>query len=280
MVAGTAPIVSDAFDTLKDALFAGLCWKSESPVLNTLGILSWIYLFGVHVYLFCHQGGIGEFAPTYAGIISIAPKSEEGPAFNWKESLLVFLFKQTTPAKVRNIQFEDGAQVPAAILYMIIEGGSPIVATLNIIVPLTKIAFAHFFNNPLGKHVGPWLQRQLVQAGRNGNKARTEALLATVYATDELTALVFQDVGSLANEMLGLSNHGEYLDLSSKNIRDEQAKALAEALKSNDRLTELNLRGNEIGDDGAKVPTDRPAPLPPDRFRHGMQCLQAAVAAC
>lgn len=48
-VAGTFPLIADAYDTLKDVLVGALCIHSDSRVLKVLGIISWLYLAAIHV---------------------------------------------------------------------------------------------------------------------------------------------------------------------------------------------------------------------------------------
>ncbi|CAF1472311.1 unnamed protein product, partial [Didymodactylos carnosus] len=49
------------------------------------------------------------------------------------------------------------------------------------------------------------------------------------------------------------SNDTTILDVASNNISDAGAKAIAEALKTNQTLTELNIENNNISDAGAKA---------------------------
>ncbi|MFP3012804.1 MAG: hypothetical protein ACEY3D_07870 [Rickettsia sp.] len=54
-------------------------------------------------------------------------------------------------------------------------------------------------------------------------------------------------------EANGLRNGDTTLNLNNKNLGDEEAKALAEGLKTNNSITQLNLHNNQIGDEGAKA---------------------------
>eukprot|EP00435_Cladocopium_sp_Y103_P072379 s374_g40.t1 len=48
------PFISDQFDTLKDIIFGALCFQSEHWAIQSLGVLSWLYLLAFHAwFVFC-----------------------------------------------------------------------------------------------------------------------------------------------------------------------------------------------------------------------------------
>ena len=50
-LAAVAPFISDPFDTLKDAVFGGLCLADDNMLVKLLGVFSWIWLLLVHAKL-------------------------------------------------------------------------------------------------------------------------------------------------------------------------------------------------------------------------------------
>ena len=62
------PFISDAFDTLKDVVFGGLCILNEHEVIKTLGAFSWMWLLIVHVGLLYRLDTLRQLVSTYLSV--------------------------------------------------------------------------------------------------------------------------------------------------------------------------------------------------------------------
>jgi len=213
-VFGMMPIISDAYDTLKDVLFGALCLQSNYLLLKILGVSSWLYLLFVHVRLLRQQDCVSELAGSYIPVMMALTEAssdsqqvearqgeerkeggttyqflrtsqeqeeqsaEGGAACNFCKHvvsrLLQTLYKQTTPAKQRIILEENAFQAVAAVIYLLLEGGSPFVAYITLAVPICQLLFAFLFHDCLRRRVLPWLGDQLIDSIRGDNLAKAE----------------------------------------------------------------------------------------------------------
>ena len=62
------PFISDAFDTLKDVVFGGLCMVNDDVVIKVLGAVSWMWLLIVHVGLLCREDTLMQLVSTYLSV--------------------------------------------------------------------------------------------------------------------------------------------------------------------------------------------------------------------
>jgi hypothetical protein len=62
------PFISDAFDTLKDVIFGGLCMVSEHEVIKVLGAFSWMWLLIVHLGLLGREDTLMPLVSTYLSV--------------------------------------------------------------------------------------------------------------------------------------------------------------------------------------------------------------------
>eukprot|EP00931_Biecheleriopsis_adriatica_P024217 TRINITY_DN15147_c0_g2_i1.p1 TRINITY_DN15147_c0_g2~~TRINITY_DN15147_c0_g2_i1.p1 ORF type:complete len:573 (+),score=120.22 TRINITY_DN15147_c0_g2_i1:64-1782(+) len=169
----TVPTMADTVDTTKDAIFAGLCLRSESKILQLIGVSSLAWLLAVHAYFLRNDDLVVELTGSYAGVMyankktpktqaqeDLAKKEEEEKAKTTCGSKIlgkiqsmgmqaaVLIFNQTTPGKRQVIVSENAPQALAAVAYLYFEGGSPLVATMNLGLPVAQWTFAystHFF---------------------------------------------------------------------------------------------------------------------------------------
>ena len=71
-IAGTWPIFSDAYDTLKDVLFGALCIQSEYWLLKIIGAVSWMYLILIHMYFARDDNCVADLIACYLCVL-LAP---------------------------------------------------------------------------------------------------------------------------------------------------------------------------------------------------------------
>ena len=62
------PFISDAFDTLKDVIFGGLCMVNEHVVIKVLGAFSWMWLLIVHLGLLGREDTLMPLVSTYLSV--------------------------------------------------------------------------------------------------------------------------------------------------------------------------------------------------------------------
>ena len=75
-IVGTWPILSDAYDTLKDVLFGALCIQSEYVLLKIIGAASWMYLILIHVYFARDDNCVADLILCYLCVL-MAPTTAE-----------------------------------------------------------------------------------------------------------------------------------------------------------------------------------------------------------
>ncbi|CAE7783542.1 unnamed protein product, partial [Symbiodinium pilosum] len=73
-IVGTWPIISDAYDTLKDVLFGALCIQSEHWLLKLIGVISWLYLILIHMYFARDDNCVTDLISCYLCVL-MAPTS-------------------------------------------------------------------------------------------------------------------------------------------------------------------------------------------------------------
>ena len=167
------PFLSDFFDSLKDIIFGGLCMQSEYAVLKIVGVVSWIYLLAIHVYFFNSPNCLAELTATYLSVLVAAPKPKsDSSLMNFRETVLLALYKQTTPTKRNLLLIENVPQALFSLLFLYYEGssgGSPFVTIMNLIVPCAQIAAAFLFFGVLRQNVAAGLAKKLDRALAFGN---------------------------------------------------------------------------------------------------------------
>eukprot|EP00438_Fugacium_kawagutii_P016887 Skav223777 [mRNA] locus=scaffold521:223547:224984:+ [translate_table: standard] len=161
-----APFISDAYDTLKDTIFCCLCIQSKFLVLKVIGVLSWLYLAIIHIYFIQRDDTLAELAGCYLPVLSALPKSEVSgvpiPCYEraWN-TVLLLLYKQTTPTKQRLLVIENLPQALFSIIFLNLEGGSLFVKVINLGIPVAQIVAAFVLFRPLLNLVGPQLGNKL-----------------------------------------------------------------------------------------------------------------------
>lgn len=185
MISGVCPFVSDSFDTMKDILFAFLCFAAEDAFVQALGALTLIWLVTFHIILLRDKRCQLEFASNHLAVLSlptfsadstdaskkaIQAKAEKVSWTKWAFSkasgmcseLLPLLYKQFTPTKRKMLLWENVPQAALAILYLaLVPGGSTVVAVLNLAVPIVQVTGTFVLFKPLQRRIAPKLASKL-----------------------------------------------------------------------------------------------------------------------
>ena len=199
-VTGMLPFMSDTFDTLKDSLFGGLCLQSQQGLTQALGVLSWLYLLGFHLVLLRRARFLAELGKNYLAIFLAPTQAEKGDSGastrtemtqeaqqrsstctaclqKLKNKLLPMAYAQVTPTKRSLLVIENAPQALMAIAYLALEGGSLLVAVLNLAIPLVQILGSFLLCPILRPLVAPWYAAQLDAAAADSNLLLMRRLL-------------------------------------------------------------------------------------------------------
>lgn len=236
-VSGVFPVLSDAYDTLKDVMFGGICLSTDHYLLRMVGVLSWVYLFAIHVNMifFDHEEILNELAGSYLPVILVDSAAETGEKLTFvQDTLLPLIYKQTTPSKRRLLISENCMQAGGAVVYSVVMHlFSPVVVLLNLGVPVAQYIFAMVMYAPLRQRVGPWVVTKYNKALEDGNKTKEEAFWHTIQSM--LNEGVFPGLGNIKLQKL---------DLASRSLGP--IDYLAEGLEKNKVLMLLDLSNNQI----------------------------------
>lgn len=291
-ITGMTPVISDQFDTVKDVLFAGLCFQSNSRLLQILGISSVLYLLLIHFYFLSMDSTLGELAASHIPVVLVAstpvpqqqnseapPRSlggGHGPSAVLRRRILPVLYRQTTPTRQWMLFLENFPQAVLALIFLWIQGGSLIVTTLNLLFPAAQLLLAWIFFPRLRSSVGSWLGERLgvalddedqLGARRLWNEANlqndlTLLRLALPHIRPMMEAFHLQEPENLTDEQLKIIRTWwtilveptrTEVSFSDYDLRDANAKVMAGALHWNTTLKKLCLRNNRIGDVGCQA---------------------------
>ena len=271
------PFISDAFDTLKDVVFGGLCMVNEHVVIKVLGAFSRMWLLIVHVGLLRREDTSMQLVGTYLSIYMASfDAGKNDDLFQtmtrtpWNAAVSI-LFKQTTQDKVVLIMYEDMPQtIMAAAYWFLSPSKSSFVVIFNIMLPILRITFAAVAYDRLRKLAQPGLRDDLRTATMAGNEVKESYVMKHIFG-GKMEALAKAQGGRVDGDTMDLSNTGitdrhwrilealrhntslKTIGLGGNNIGDVRATALAEALRQNSILKKIYLGGNSIGDEGAKA---------------------------
>ena len=166
--ASMAPILSDHYDTFKDAMFAFLCLDSSTSVVQIMGWVSLLYLIGLHVYLICFdEDALAELAESHLSGLQMTTKlkdekSQPVPLKTEMWEFVVFTtYKQMTPTKRRLLLLENVPQAVFAVIYLLYEGGSMPVTIMNLGLPCVQTAVAWIFFEEIRAIAGPLIGSKL-----------------------------------------------------------------------------------------------------------------------
>ena len=166
--ASMAPIISDHYDTLKDAMFAFLCLESGSSAVQIMGWVSLLYLIGLHAYLIgFDEDTLAELAESHLSGLQMTTKlkDEKSQAVPLKTEMWEFVvfttYKQMTPTKRRLLLLENVPQAVFAVVYLWYEGGSMPVTIMNLGLPCVQTALAWLFFGQIRAIAGPLIGAKL-----------------------------------------------------------------------------------------------------------------------
>ena len=166
--ASMAPIISDHYDTLKDAMFAFLCLESGSSAVQIMGWVSLLYLIGLHAYLIgFDEDALAELAESHLSGLQMTTKLKDGnsqpvPLKTEMWEFVVFTtYKQMTPTKRRLLLLENFPQAMFAVIYLLYEGGSMPVTIMNLGLPCVQTAVAWIFFGQIRAIAGPLIGSKL-----------------------------------------------------------------------------------------------------------------------
>eukprot|EP00434_Breviolum_minutum_P040091 symbB.v1.2.035619.t1/scaffold4843.1/size33977/2 len=166
--ASMAPILSDHYDTLKDAMFAFLCLESGSSAVQIMGWVSLLYLIGLHAYLIgFDEDALVELAESHLSGLQMTTKlkdrnSQPVPLKTEMWEFVVFTtYKQMTPTKRRLLLLENVPQAMFAVIYLLYEGGSMPVTIMNLGLPCVQTALAWLFFEKIRAIAGPLIGSKL-----------------------------------------------------------------------------------------------------------------------
>ena len=259
-LAAVAPFTSDPFDTLKDAVFGGLCLVNDNMLVKLLGVFSWIWLLIVHAKLVSEGDTLNELVNSYLSVYAAPFEKVVGEVWGGGPTLfekgvygiLLILFMQTTTEKVRMIMWEDSPQAGMAFLYWIaVPTMSPFIILFNLGLPAIRILFATISHDFLKNMVQTKLGDELHQAMVDNNVGKASYWMGYIDKAS-LEDRSFGDVeAQVLAKALKANTSLKEIRLYSNQIGDEGAKALAEAIRHSASLKEIRLGANQIGDVGA-----------------------------
>eukprot|EP00435_Cladocopium_sp_Y103_P008223 s3723_g2.t1 len=284
---GMSPVISDQFDTVKDVVFAGLCFQSDSLFLHVMGICSLLYLLFIHFYFLSMDSTLAELAASHIPVVLVAstavgPTTGTPPAQfatrGWcsalKRRILPVLYRQTTPTRRWMLCVENLPQAVLALVFLYLEGGSLVVTTLNLLFPAAQLTLAWIFFPRLRTAVAPWLGERLgialddedqLGARRLWNEADLDSDLSLLrvalpHIRPMMDAFQLQESAEVVSDekLIIIRAWWQILVEPSRNearfcgydLREANAKVMASALRWNTTLRKLFLQDNRFNDAG------------------------------
>ena len=171
MLGGIAPFVADSFDTLKDTLFGGFCFLSEKSGLHVLGGISWAYLALFHVCLMFQGRFLAELFSNHLSVFALATRDLKSspPRLSRAEKAMALIGKQLARTKRQLLLVENIPQAGFAIIFLAVEGGSVVVALLNLAIPALQVLVSVGFYGRVQKRLAGWYAQRLDAAMDDGD---------------------------------------------------------------------------------------------------------------
>ncbi|CAE7222941.1 NLRC3 [Symbiodinium sp. CCMP2456] len=158
------PFLSDNFDTLKDVLFGGLCWQSEDPSVQIMGVLSWLHIPVFHMFLLRKKNMLSELASHVLSVWCMptvirqdVTEGSVGLVSRVWNKVIPILYRQTTPTKQEMLLVENTPQALMATVYT------------DIALPITQILVSYVVFPKLRNAAAPWFSTKLNAAIRDGD---------------------------------------------------------------------------------------------------------------
>eukprot|EP00928_Gymnodinium_smaydae_P068866 TRINITY_DN5215_c0_g5_i1.p1 TRINITY_DN5215_c0_g5~~TRINITY_DN5215_c0_g5_i1.p1 ORF type:complete len:746 (+),score=128.48 TRINITY_DN5215_c0_g5_i1:240-2240(+) len=269
-----APITSAGFDTVKDAMFAGIALSGSTIFSMAIGIMAYMLLWGIHIYMIRDGELRQELKAVYVNILEAVPeKASEKDAHAAAElesvglaaGFMVKVFRQTTPEKRKALMLEDGPQGALAVLYSATQGFSTLVLVLNVAIPLLRY-FVIWSLYPVLREtleVQSWLLQEADVAEENGLDMKASSLRSHFSASTFLQMVAFkkgsfppdrtQEFIRELPEVLKDSRTLRVLQLLGLKLGDATTKAIMHALASNTSVEVLDLSSNGITEDAREA---------------------------
>ncbi|CAE7311617.1 NLRC3 [Symbiodinium natans] len=240
MLAGVCPVIADSFDTLKDTIFGGLCLKSSHVALQVVGILSWAYLVGFHLVFITEIRFMAELAASHLSmtamptidVINCSP-----PKITRVEKLIALAAKQISKTKRDMLMVENLPQAGFAVLYLAVEGGSPLVATLSLGIPSAQILASCCLHHRIQRRLVPWYALRFDAAVDAADKVLFRRLHGEISGNPELCLEI-----ALLTRHFGAILEARRARLQSTGERDDAAQ-VATRLLGSANLGILDLNG-------------------------------------
>ena len=171
MLGGIAPFIADSFDTLKDTLFGGFCFLSEKSGLHVLGGISWAYLALFHVCLMFQDRFLAEMFSNHLSVFALATQDlkSKSAGLSHTEKAMALIGKQLALTKRQLLLVENIPQAGFAIIFLAVEGGSVVVALLNLAIPALQVLVSVCFYGRVQKRLAGWYAQRLDAAMDDGD---------------------------------------------------------------------------------------------------------------
>ena len=171
MLGGIAPFIADSFDTLKDTLFGGFCFLSEKSGLHVLGGISWAYLALFHVCLMFQDRFLAEMFSNHLSVFALATQDlkSKSAGLSHTEKAMALIGKQLALTKRLLLLVENIPQAGFAIIFLAVEGGSVVVALLNLAIPALQVLVSVGFYGRVQKRLAGWYAQRLDAAMDDGD---------------------------------------------------------------------------------------------------------------
>ena len=217
-------------------------------------------LQGSYVALFAQTPGTSQQGPSpsepLAGVQSFWDRSigelRQALEAAWRKALFA-AYKQTRPGRLQGLMVEDLVQTALSLLFCAVTLTlQPVVAGLNVAVPLARLAFIAALHKPLLERVQVRMFEEFLAAKAAGHHSVAAEWLKEVESGPK-DGIPFEARLSAWIKVFPQRSLEEWVEALGAlgGIGDTGALALAEGLKANTSLWELSLSSNRIGDSGA-----------------------------
>ena len=171
MLGGIAPFIADSFDTLKDTLFGGFCFLSDNSGLHVLGGISWAYLALFHVCLMFQDRFLAEMFSNHLSVFALATQDlkSKSAGLSHTEKAMALIGKQLALTKRMLLLVENIPQAGFAIIFLAVEGGSVVVALLNLAIPALQVLVSVCLYGRVQKRLAGWYAQRLDAAMDDGD---------------------------------------------------------------------------------------------------------------
>ena len=213
MLSGMLPFVADSFDTLKDVLFGGFCFKSTKTGLHVLGVFSWAYLHLFHLCLLYSSSSLMDLSASHLSVFALSTcdlNNAPSSGLSRAEKVMALLAKQLSPTKRRLLLIENIPQAGMATMYLAVEGGSLLVALLNLAIPAAQVLASIFLHRPLQKRLACWYAQRLDASIEDADAVLGRRICG------EISDVIFASHIAKHSRSLGAILHARARDLSDR----------------------------------------------------------------